>query len=388
MAKDFVPSTPQATQNSGFDGIPPSETIDYGRRFRVSGKIIAGGVVLGLAIAAGVRSWSGQGSPFQAEVPGPRNPSMEELDVLRQKVERLERWETKVQPRLVVANEASRSEIDKNIQVLVAFVEGRKQGSREFAKAILSLKGKWRFVRSQLPTWLAGTPNGHAEYLQEQFDRNVFSSDDFRKTVENVVTGYMNSVSAIENELLVDIGADLADLQSVETESFASDETLRRDFERLSQELTARIARELKIDAAEELGKGLAAGVAAKFAVEIMASLATRLGVTSGLLAAGTVSSVATFGLSIVAAIVVEMTLDWLISLVYDPEGAVADKVNAFLDQVVASVINGFEIEQGHEKVPVPGLKEKLMELHRLRARIRADALRQLVVGGAATHAP
>lgn len=385
--------SPSTSSSQSVPAGPPAKvavSLDYGRRPRTpSMKVIVAGVILGLVIVIGVRSWATRSGPSSAVVPDSRSPSRQELDDLQAKVERIERWQSRIEPRLLVSDEASRNEIDKNIKLLVDFVAERKKGSTEFAKAILSLKGKWRLVRSKLPGWLprwmAGDPEAHAQFLQEQFSRHVFSPEDFQKTIENVVTGYLDSVAAIENELLVMVRADLANLPGSQPGPFHSDEVFRQEFQQLVEELIPQIASELKID----LGRELAAGVAAKIAVEVMISVGTRLGVSSGLLAAGTLGSVATFGLSLVAAIVIDIAADWLLRLVYDPEKAVADKVNAFLDQMLATLVNGYETNQGEKSVHVPGLREKLAELDRLRAKVRADALRGLVVGKSeASHVP
>jgi hypothetical protein len=67
-----------------------------------------------------------------------------------------------------------------------------------------------------------------------------------------------------------------------------------------------------------------------------------RLGVSGGLLAAGAGSSWATFGIGLVAAIVIDIGIDWGMKLAgHDPAGEVASKVEGVLQKVKELLLDG-----------------------------------------------
>jgi len=175
--------------------------------------LIFAGVIAGLVLMFAIREWQRQPSlPSHSPPPAPSAPSSAELAQRRFRVERREHWIRKVQPRLQVCDEACAAGIDDGLQLLTRFMSERKSGSRPFAEAMLTLKGKWVFVRSTLPWWLGGDEDAYRQYVQEQFAKNIFSSEEMKTTIEKAVVTYLSTVQAAENELLVKARADLADI--------------------------------------------------------------------------------------------------------------------------------------------------------------------------------
>src|SRR5207244_2127211 len=84
----------------------------------------------------------------------------------------------------------------------------RKQAARAFATEVLSLSGKWAFVKSKLP-WTDA--DGHNRFLRESFERLVFKGEDIKELIESAVRGYVSELEGIESAMLVDIRADLSE---------------------------------------------------------------------------------------------------------------------------------------------------------------------------------
>ena len=353
-----------------------SSTLPYarGQRRLARSVLITGGVLTGLAVVIAGRFWLGGPKPQTApEPPVAQVPSPAKLDALKLKVERKQRWQAKVRPRLEVADEACRDSISASIRVVTDFVQERKGGTRDFAKAMLTLRSKWQLVKSHLPSWLWGDDNAHRRFLEQKFNNHVFSSEDMKKAVEAAVTTYSNHVDAIENELLVAVRADLADIPLDALPPDATGDTFKQEFERLVAEVTPQVAKSLKVDAARELTSGVAGVLATRIAIRVLSSVATRLGVSAGILGAGASASWATFGLSFVAAIAIDQTVGWIINWWTDPVGKVEQRVNEMLDEVCKLIVEG--------DGDVSGLRAELEKLDQARRHVRAEALRQLVIG-------
>jgi hypothetical protein len=82
--------------------------------------------------------------------------------------------------------------------------------------------------------------------------------------------------------------------------------------------------------------------VAAKIAQRVAVAVGARLGASAGVFGTSISSGWATLGISILAAIVVDMSVDWFAKLAgYDPVGQVAEKVEETLGQVQSLLIDG-----------------------------------------------
>jgi hypothetical protein len=145
---------------------------------------------------------------------------------------------------------------------------------------------------------------------------------------------------------------------------------------------------------------------------EIGVSLATELGVSGGILGAGAYSGAFTFGVGLVAGILVDMALDWVIRQAgYDPEGEVAAKVAESLDHLERLILEGDKKSQeryGNAKFYSTwswssadraaswaeaqaiksggglGLAHQLNHINDIRSRLRDETLKGLILKGSA----
>ena len=115
---------------------------------------------------------------------------------------RREAW-NKVEPRLHETDEATRNEVNTSTEQVKQFFAERKQNARSFAADVLSLSGKWAYLKGYFQE------GNHERYLEECFERNLFSSAELKALLESAVSRYVSEIQGRENRLLVAIRADL-----------------------------------------------------------------------------------------------------------------------------------------------------------------------------------
>ncbi|MBA4017244.1 MAG: hypothetical protein C0483_08730 [Pirellula sp.] len=313
-----------------------------------------------------------------------------------------------IQPRLDAADQAAQAALDEQLRGVEEFFEHREAGVKPFAEAVLSLRGKWEFAKSKLPT---ADDDAHLRYLNTKFEDHVFKIDDLKQTVEHAVGGFVSRVQGVEGKLLVDVRADLSDGEFAAAglpKFLLNDETFRAEFDRAVAGAAAEVAADFQIAVSREVVSFVAGEVAAQVAVRVATAVAARLGVSAGVLGTGAAAGWATFGLGLVAAVVVDVAISHVAKMAgYDPVARVSERVEAVLRDVRSLLIDGNpearalyeQMRQMEATDPDPevrkacrdsvakvgagdelGLRNELRKLHEVRARLRREALRRLVL--------
>jgi len=118
-----------------------------------------------------------------------------------------------VQQHLVRAETAADAAIDEQLQILDEFFAAAKQNTRLFADAALGWSSQWRLVVDQVP-FTSGDRQSH--FLRDKFEEYIFRPAQLDAAVQQVIRGYLARIQGIENQLLVDLRADLSDLPSAQ----------------------------------------------------------------------------------------------------------------------------------------------------------------------------
>jgi hypothetical protein len=326
---------------------------------------------------------------------------------------RRQAWD-RIARHLPAADQASAAEIESSLRPISDFFDEKQPGIRKFAKATLSLRGKWAFIKSKLPTREAAE---HLDYLDRKFSEHVFEPGELKMVIERAVKDYLKSLDAIENKLLVDSRADIAELDAQAGEWLpfsAGDKLFAAAYRQMIDEILADVSRETKLTAGRETVSLIGGEVAAIIAVRVGVAVATKLGIDAGILGTGAASSWATLGVGLAAAIVVDLTVEWVMKAAgYDPVTAVASKVESTLDHVRTLIIDGdpeafddyhqlrrlaetdsdkrvrtkcAEAVRVIEQSGRLGLRHELWRVHHDRARIREAALRRMVLDAETTQ--
>lgn len=271
-------------------------------------------------------------------------------------------WE-RVKPLVVQAERDGGSGLDTRLSAIPAFLKQRQQGTKAFARRILSLEGKWNLVKSKL--------YDEAEYnawLRSEFNDRIFRGEELQQVVQDVVAAYLADLEAIESQLFVRIRADLANI-AYSAPALQSDKVFKQEFDRTLVEVAALMDRDLQVTIGREVVSYIAGDIAAVILMRVGANALASMGVSAGILSAGAASTTVTLGIGLVASIVVDELLDWLLKAGgYDAETQVVNRVNQSLDSAGEAIINGEN-----------GLRAELMRLNNARARLRAATLERLV---------
>ncbi|HOI55576.1 MAG TPA: hypothetical protein PLP01_10035 [Phycisphaerae bacterium] len=279
------------------------------------------------------------------------------------------------------------------------FFDGRKEGARAFAEAALGWGSKWELIKSR---------EGHREFIAARFSEYIFRQDELAALLETASSEYAQGLRAVENELLVQVRADLKDLPAHILPAFANDQVLTSRFEQIVATVAADVARDLQVDVGREITSFAVGEIVAVVVTKTLTAVATRLGISGAILGTGAASSWATFGAGIVVGIAVDFLLDWIIGWFHDPVGDIAGKVTTSLDDVKRSITIGDpEAWKVHDRVAematqhsdaeirnqaatvlanierggALGLKYALGQVADVQNRSRQSALRQLVFG-------
>lgn len=313
-----------------------------------------------------------------------------------------------IQPRLDAADQAAQAALEEQLRGVEEFFQHREAGVTPFAEAVLSLRGKWEFAKSKLPT---ADDDAHLRFLNAKFEEHLFKIDDLKQTVEHAIGGFVSRVQGIEGRLLVDVRADLSDGEFAAAglpKFLLNDEAFRAEFDRAVAGAAAEVADDFQVAVSREVVSFVAGEVAAQVAVRVATAVAARLGVSAGVLGTGAAAGWATFGIGLVAAVVVDVAISQVAKMAgYDPVARVSEKVQAVLGQVRSLLVDGnpearqaleqlrnmqvndadagvrAECRKAAEAIEAGGnlgLRSELLKLHEVRSRLRREALRRLVL--------
>jgi hypothetical protein len=380
-----------------------------------SGVLLTVGILAGM-FAVGLYRGGGQPPPAAPKVAlQPKGGGATNVDAIDPQAVRTRAW-SKIVPQLNQVDELAAERIDQTVSDINDFFVERKKGARPLAQALLGMKGKWQVVKAKLhqlnPRIPFAQQDADVAFVNEKIGQFIFTPDDARKAIEGSISGYVGQLNEMEDRLLIRIRADLSDREFGTASlipALNTAETLRQEYNALVKDLAKAASRDLGPTLAHELAVLVGSDVAATIAVRVAVAVATRLGVSAGILSAGAASSWATFGVGFVAAVMVDLSLDWLEKLVgYDPESAIAGKVEETLDRVRATFIDGDpearqiylklrQLENGQgldsarrefrdaansiERSGNLGIRSELRRLHEGRRNLRREAIRELIFG-------
>lgn len=258
--------------------------------------------------------------------------------------------------------------------VRAVFARGRA-GADAFAAEALSWRGKWALIEDTLGI---GEENAHAAFLAELFARHIFSNADLKNVLDRAVAGYVSDTDAIENSLLVQLRADLADSElgrGGKMPALASDAAFQEEY----RQLATGLIRTMQIDGGMEIGRQVANFVAVDVAtpvvVRIVEFVAAELGMEAGILSAGAASSFTTLGIGFIVGYIADEVIVWVLKQAgYDPAAEIAGKIRASLDRVESLLIDG--------TATGGGLRRELLRIGSARARCQDAVIHKLLEEG------
>ncbi len=290
-------------------------------------------------------------------LPAPADPAL----VRRQAQERL-------QKHLHWAEQECRGRIKDSEARIDAFFIEAERGVPGFAEMALGWSSKWRLVVDYVPFT---RHDRHQVFLREQFGERIFTAEQLAEAIERAAEDYLAAINDVENQMLVRMRADVADLPQYALPEFTSDELLQREFARALAEVRAEVARDLAGNVGCLVTAEVAAQIAMRIAERVLTSAAFRLGVSGGILTVGAQAGWATLGVGLVVGIIV----DWIVGKVWDwyadPQGQLMESLNSNLGCLRAAIRDG---DKKH-----PGLRQTLSGVAQQRDSLRRAALLKIL---------
>jgi hypothetical protein len=333
---------------------------------------------------------TGQGNPGRPEVP-------------------VAVW-AKVQPHLDGLDRQASAARVRRLADLRAFFREREKGAAGFAEEALSWGGKWALIKQMMHI---GEADAHRRQLSDAFGRRMFTGADLQAEMERVVRGHLSDLEGLENDMLVQIRADLADGdlgRGRRPASLDSDVAFRDECHRLEAILLPTLSRELGVTAGREVVSFVAMDVATQVVLRVAEAVAAELGVSAGILGTGAASTVETLGVGLVVGVVIDAMLGRIMrAFGHDPEEEIRRRAVDLVERLADLIIDGDPAgRQAHDRLlqmaaddwypPARdaarlaaksiekggrlGLGWELAEQDRLRSRLRTEALRKLFSEG------
>ncbi len=240
-------------------------------------------------------------------------------------------WE-RVEKRLKEADKKLQEAAAKHAKGVGDFIKDAKGKTGGLADELLSLEGKWEYVTR--------SKEGYQEYLRERYEARVMKPAALQETLERATKAYLKEVDAIENELLVAVEADLADLPRGAIPGLTGAQPFAKQFRVTAERHDALMKKNLQETVGREAAVLVVGEIASRVAVRVATAAAARLGLSAAVLGGSLGASAATVGASLVFGIAADYLLDAVLeALGYDPAGEIADQMRDGLDKLSDSLL-------------------------------------------------
>lgn len=258
------------------------------------------------------------------------------------------------------AAEESRRLVRECLRPVGAFFDDATQGLPAFAEDTLGWGSKWRLLADYVP-WT--THDRQGKYLEERWNEHLFSTNKLTGMLERAAKRCADGVDDIEQEMLVRLRLDVADLQREALPELAAEA-------RLADGFRAAIKKAVE-HARADVGHEIGLFVVSEIAERVLAMVVRRLGLSAALLGGGAAAAPYSGGLSLLGAVIINYLLDLVWDWYADPQGELTREIGAQLDRLRTMIIEG----DGSTR----GLRGELEAYTRRRAKMRARALAELL---------
>jgi hypothetical protein len=266
----------------------------------------------------------------------------------------------RVEPTLAWTDAEATAAVERQLAHLARFFAEARGRTPKFAEGVLGWGSKWRFVVDKVP-YTKG--DRHAEFLRKVFAEQLFSDKELTQAIEQIARGYADSLTDVENQMLVRLRQDVVGLPVAELPQFQDVSSLQTAYGSALKQAQTHVGASVNGD--------VASLVMSLVVQEVVTQVAVRLGVSAGVLGVGAGSSWATLGVGLVVGVIVDQMIGWVWDAWADPQGQLALDMNKKLSQLERMIIEGDEKS--------PGLRTRLLEFSRQRAEQRRYAIHQLL---------
>ncbi len=263
---------------------------------------------------------------------------------------RSEFFDREVQPRIAETDRLNREAASRCKDRLTRLMDQYRRGIDPFVEDLTSISTRLGIVRRMPTDWWK--QDGRVEsYVQEKFERHLFSKTSLTRDVGDILDAFRTEVDANQKRMLISIRAslDTADLPEVaigDYDSFlASVADQLQDYS--SQQGASSVQNALTVLVMSEAGSyaaiTLASGLLARFGAAAATTAAAAGGATAGASAAGAGSGslggpVGTaVGLGV--GLVIGIAIDWWMTERFEDE--LSEKMHGYVDSLEQSILHG-----------------------------------------------
>ena len=227
----------------------------------------------------------------------------------------------------------------KRSVIVARFLIQRKTGLRPFADALLSWRGKLKFVQTKLRDENQAL---YRNFIQEQFAKYLFSEKELLQVIQQAILDFERDVQVIENQLWVTVQKDIADmnLAQISNQDFKSF-LLQQELDQITPAFGRESLSDIKVSVAREAGFWSTLFLVEKMTTKVSAGLAAKFGLSAVIKSSGLVSGSITLGTGILAGFALDAVMDRLIRSFYDPSSDLAIQTDEAMNHMIHCLLQG-----------------------------------------------
>ncbi len=253
----------------------------------------------------------------QRPVPPPAEPEHDPAD---------ERWlqarfEEAAAERRAQAERESAEARRRAVKEIKREFEEAKERVPDFSSRLLSLTGKWNYIRRGSKSYRG--------WVEREFEERVLDQEALDQAISDVVESWAHKLDGIVNQAILDLAATYEALLEQ-----AFEEGRRLDWDpQTAASMVQKHIRELETESIRQMGSAMGVWVGQISSVEMAVEIIRRVFIRTGIIGGAAVkSSKFTLGVSLVIGFIVEQAIDRIIRLINDPRERITEEVRSRLD--------------------------------------------------------
>jgi hypothetical protein len=259
-------------------------------------------------------------------------------------------------PLLDAADQEARTVIRSQLAAVDDFFTEVKRRIPGFTKAVLGFSGQWRLAADELP--LIGGSR-HQVFLRNLLDQELLSEKQLQTTLQSAIDGYLQGERDIEDQLLVKLQHDLAELHPQAHIGQLDQEAVHAIKARMLNDASGHALASLKVEITRQIG------------AVVLGELLTQLLMRSALRGTLACCELMSWGVGLAACLAADQALELAWKRWLDPAGKLAEVLTKHIDELRNLAIEG--------RPDCPGLRPRLEELARQRGVLRREAILQSI---------
>jgi len=267
---------------------------------------------------------------------------------------------------LVRTEERARPAVEMGLKPMRDLFTVAKANTGSFADYALGWKAKYHLLRDYVPYTSGDTLK---KYLESLVSRFFFTKDSIQRALEQGVARFSGHIEEVENKMLVALVADISDLPGNIRPDLGTPSAFGIRFRETISDTKRFAAKWNGVEAGVLVAGGLAGSVVQNLLTAVISRVLAKCATSGALLGGGGMAG----PLGLVAALVVDCLISWLVNWWCDPRGNLSRELARKLGEMETLILEG--------QKPDPGIRETLSQVLDARNKLRRASLEWLVLG-------